>query len=51
MLDIGTRPDEYALQKLYNFMKEHPQAGGVCGEIEVDIAPKSSASSYMVQAA
>ena len=37
MLDIGTRPDRYALQRLYNHMSEHPQAGGVCGEIEVDI--------------
>ena len=32
-------------------MKYHPQAGGVCGEIEVDIQPGSSCSSYMVQAA
>jgi len=37
MLDIGTRPDRYAIQKLYNFMENHEQAGGVCGEIEVDI--------------
>jgi chitin synthase len=37
MLDIGTRPDSYAIQKLYNFMLNHPKAGGVCGEIEVDI--------------
>lgn len=48
MLDIGTRPDTYALQKLYNFMRTHPQAGGVCGEIEIDIAQKSSFYSYMV---
>lgn len=24
MLDIGTRPDDYAIQKLYKFMKTHP---------------------------
>ena len=24
MLDIGTRPDHYALMKLYNFMRTHP---------------------------
>lgn len=24
MLDIGTRPDAYAIQKLYNFMIQHP---------------------------
>lgn len=24
LLDIGTRPDAYAVQKLYNFMREHP---------------------------
>ena len=35
MLDIGTRPDDYAIQKLINFMKHHKKAGGVCGEIEV----------------
>ena len=51
MLDIGTRPDNYALQKLYNFMLQHPQAGGVCGEIEVDISKDASVSSYIVQAA
>ena len=39
MLDIGTKPDDYALQKLYSFMLHPPQAGGVCGEIEVDIQP------------
>ena len=51
LLDIGTRPDSYALQKLYNFMVAHPQSGGVCGEIEVDITPQSGCASYMVQAA
>ena len=31
-------------------MRNHPQAGGVCGEIEIDIQ-KSSLSSYAVQVA
>lgn len=51
MLDIGTRPDNYAVQKLVNFMRQHPQAGGVCGEIEVDIDATQDFSSYLVQAA
>jgi len=51
MLDIGTRPDAFAIQKLYNFMQTHPGAGGVCGEIEIEICEKSDFSSYLVQAA
>lgn len=38
MLDIGTRPDEYALLKLYAHMKADLNCGGCCGEIEVDLA-------------
>ena len=38
MLDIGTRPDKYALLKLYNHMREDPSCGGCCGEIEVDLS-------------
>jgi len=38
MLDIGTKPDKYALVKLYNYMKANPQNGGCCGEIEVDLS-------------
>ena len=48
MLDIGARPDQNAIQKLFNFMREHPQAGGVCGEIEIEIQPGSTAFQFMV---
>ena len=53
LLDIGTRPDNYAIQKLYQYMLYHPRAGGVCGEIEVDFSREEeiSYSSYFVQAA
>ena len=51
MLDIGTKPDNNAIQKLYQFMESNPQAGGCCGEIEVDIQENSSCVSYMLQAA
>ena len=51
MLDIGTRPDAYAIHKLYNHMQNNPMAGGVCGEIEIEICEKSSFASYFVQAA
>ena len=37
MLDIGTKPEDYALVKLYQFMINHPENGGCCGEIEVDL--------------
>ena len=37
MLDIGTRPDDYALLKLYAAMQADDQCGGCCGEIEVDL--------------
>ena len=37
MLDVGTRPDAYAIQKLYQYLLHNPIAGGVCGEIEVDL--------------
>ena len=33
MLDIGTRPDDYAIQKMYNYMVANPRAGGVSGEV------------------
>mmetsp|Transcript_14964 Transcript_14964/g.20296 ORF Transcript_14964/g.20296 Transcript_14964/m.20296 type:complete len:227 (+) Transcript_14964:508-1188(+) len=38
MLDIGTRPDDYALLKLYKHMQADKTCGGCCGEIEVDLA-------------
>jgi cellulose synthase/poly-beta-1,6-N-acetylglucosamine synthase-like glycosyltransferase len=38
MLDIGTRPDDYAVYKLYKYMKHAKLCGGCCGEIEVDIS-------------
>lgn len=36
MLDIGTRPDDYAIAKLYKYMINNKKCGGCCGEIEVD---------------
>ena len=38
MFDIGTKPDNYALLKLYNHMEADENCGGCCGEIEVDLA-------------
>ena len=37
MLDCGTRADEYAICKLYQYMTRYPECGGCCGEIEVDL--------------
>ena len=53
MLDIGTKPTEYALCKLYRHMVLEKQCGGCCGEIEVDLNNESwlNDSSYFVQAA
>lgn len=38
MLDIGTRPDDYAIAKLYKYMINNKKCGGCCGEIEVDFS-------------
>jgi cellulose synthase/poly-beta-1,6-N-acetylglucosamine synthase-like glycosyltransferase len=35
MLDIGTRPGDYAIAKLFKYMLYHNNCGGCCGEIEV----------------
>jgi chitin synthase len=35
MLDIGTRPGDYAIAKLFKYMLFHKNCGGCCGEIEV----------------
>ena len=52
MLDIGTRADEYALQKLFKYMDLHPSCGGCCGEIEVDLADsKQTAWEFFVRVA
>lgn len=52
MLDIGTRPDNYALSKLYKFMLANKNCGGCCGEIEVDFTNvREFGWSYFVQAA
>lgn len=37
MLDCGTRADDYAIAKLYQYMTKYPECGGCCGEIEVDL--------------
>ena len=41
MLDIGTRPDDYSIAKLFKYMKNSHNCGGCCGEIEVDFSKKS----------
>jgi chitin synthase len=38
MLDIGTRPDDHSIYKLYKYMRNHKHCGGCCGEIEVDMS-------------
>lgn len=52
MLDIGTKPDNYSLVKLYTHMANQPRCGGCCGEIEVDLDTEQGPNdSYFVQAA
>ena len=38
MLDIGTRPNDYAVTRLYKYMLNNKYCGGCCGEIEVDFS-------------
>jgi cellulose synthase/poly-beta-1,6-N-acetylglucosamine synthase-like glycosyltransferase len=49
MLDIGTKPTENALLKLYNFMQIDKHCGGCCGEIEVDLSETATTEAYMLQ--
>ena len=51
MLDIGTRPDDYAIAKLYKYMIKNKDCGGCCGEIEVDLTEFKNNSSYLVRCA
>ena len=53
MLDIGTRPDHYAIAKLYRYMIKTYNCGGCCGEIEVDFSNHNTGldASYVVKAA
>ena len=53
MLDIGTRADNYAIAKLFKYMKNSPNCGGCCGEIEVDFSSHNSGFdlSYLLKAA
>lgn len=51
MLDIGTKADNYAIAKLYKYMRTNNKCGGCCGEIEVDFsAHEGSNLSYMLKA-
>ena len=52
MLDIGTRPNDYAIARLYKYMSNNPNCGGCCGEIEVDFSTQDGLNlSYFVKAA
>ena len=51
MLDIGTKPDNYAVAKLYKYMLKSDDCGGCCGEIEVDLTDYKCLSKYLVRAA
>mmetsp|Transcript_16094 Transcript_16094/g.27181 ORF Transcript_16094/g.27181 Transcript_16094/m.27181 type:complete len:451 (-) Transcript_16094:1582-2934(-) len=52
MLDIGTRPDDYAIAKLYKYMINNSKCGGCCGEIEVDFTNNEAFNyTYLVLAA
>jgi cellulose synthase/poly-beta-1,6-N-acetylglucosamine synthase-like glycosyltransferase len=37
LLDVGLRPDKFALVKMYNVMKNQPKIGGVCGYMGLKI--------------
>lgn len=52
MLDIGTKADDYAIAKLYKYMKNNDKCGGCCGEIEVDFSAHKTGLdlSYLLKA-
>lgn len=37
LLDVGLRPEEKALMRMYNYMKTNPRIGGVCGYMSLKI--------------
>lgn len=53
MLDIGTRPDDFAITKLYKYMMNNKNCGGCCGEIQVDMDSHNTGLdlSYFIKAA
>ena len=51
MLDIGTKADDYAILKLFKYMKLNDTCGGCCGEIEVDLSEYENHASYMLRCA
>lgn len=52
MLDIGTRPDDHSVYKLFKYMNKNEHCGGACGEIEVDLSDEKGISgSYFIKAA
>jgi cellulose synthase/poly-beta-1,6-N-acetylglucosamine synthase-like glycosyltransferase len=51
MLDIGTKPDNYAVAQLYKYMLKNEDCGGCCGEIEVDLTDYKCLSKYLIRSA
>jgi len=51
MLDIGTRPDDYAITKLFRHLELNDNCGGCCGEIEVDFTNDETIYSYVIKSA
>ena len=51
MLDIGTKPQDDSIRKLYKYMRQNKNCGGCCGEIEVDLNNNKSSFSYLIKAA
>lgn len=37
LLDVGLKPEGEALMKMYKYMKDHPNVGGVCGYMSLKI--------------
>ncbi len=37
LLDVGLRPAEDALFKMYNYMHKNPKVGGVCGYMKLKV--------------
>ena len=51
MFDVGTRPDDYTIPKLYQLMLMNERIGAVAGEKEVEIESNNSIISYFLQLA
>ena len=49
LLDVGTRPEEKTIYRMYKYMVKSKRCGGCQGELEIDLSESSNIPSYLLQ--